>query len=201
MKLSEIMIVPEQNFPSEKIKEYFSLASDAGKFPYAQFETRYLNSNGELLIFLHQNEEIAAFTGFKQLSQTTVQGKNAQVFSDCKGQGLVAKIYKFVNHDLKKTILSDIMQSSSGANLWKKTLPSIGITPKIFDTEDEYIIDPNAYPEMFNEILSKVYQDESSDEKFKYCWIIENDRRLIENNLLYENKLLFPIKGIIPKPI
>ena len=193
MRISEILRIPTQHFPEHKVKHILQYAID-DKGEIDGLRVHYLEHNDERIVILtDSNGTIAAFAGFiSRLNDKVWQAHNLQTYNQYTGNKLGAKIYKFAKESLKKSIQSDIEQSSGSENLWINTLPSLGLHPKIFDTESQYIID-QSYPEKYKEVLAKMYSiDESDPDKYRYTWILEKNDYYREHNILTEHRLLLP---------
>jgi hypothetical protein len=196
MRIDEILRISTQDFPIRNVQKLLPMTKD-GYGEIDDLKVRYLESGDERIIILTNGDNIAAFAGFiSRLNGKVWQAKNLQTYGEYRGNNLGAKIYKYVKEIMKKSIQSDVEQSSSAEKLWTKTLPSLGIYPKIFDTETEYIIDksnPNAY----RVAIEKLYTSNENDpEKFRYTWILEQSDHYAEHSILKENQLLMPYTGI-----
>lgn len=196
MKITEILRISTQDFPIRGVEKLLKLTKDGYGY-IDDLTVNYVESGDDRIIVLTDNEKIAAFAGFiSRLNGRVWQAKNLQTYGDYRGKNLGAKIYKFVREVFKKSIQSDIEQSPSAEILWTKTLPKLGMSPKIFDTETEYVIDKtnsNAY----SVALSKMYtSDDSDQERYRYTWILEKFDNYNENSILKENGMLMPYTGI-----
>jgi hypothetical protein len=196
MRIDEILRISTQDFPIRNVQKLLPMTKD-GYGTIDDLQVRYLESGDERIIILSNGDKIAAFAGFiSRLNGKVWQAKNLQTYGEYRGNNLGAKIYKYVKEIMKKSIQSDVEQSSSAEKLWTKTLPSLGIYPKIFDTETEYIIDesnPNAY----RVAIEKLYTSNENDpDKFRYTWILEQSDHYAEHSILKENQLLMPYTGI-----
>jgi len=200
MKIDEILIVPDQHFDKNEIAKRLRVSHKLDKkFPYdpVGFDINYHNNGKEIIIILTDENNIVAYAGFKILSQSLWQGQNIQVYEPYLGRNLGAKLIKFVKNDIKVNIQSDIRQSESGKKLWTEKLKTVGIEPKIFDTESQYIIDKNINPIEYDNALSKIYTKDPLDpDRFKYTWIIEHSDQYPSQNILKESSLLLPISGL-----
>jgi len=180
-QLSEIKRYFIDSIDVSRINAIFKHAKNTDQF-IDGLEVYAMLSGIEFGLFLFDPIEmkIAAFAGFEQaphLRADLWQAKNAQVFPPYGGKGLVGKIYKFCKENLRMSIQSDMVQSQSGEKLWTKTLPKLGIFPKILDLDTNRIHD--------NDGIIDVY-----DEKKNYCWIVEYDDHY--RNQLTENSILIP---------
>lgn len=196
MRVDEILRISSQNFPVENVEQILAKTKDG----YGQIDNlnvNYLEQGDERIIILTDREKnIAAYAGFiSRMNGRVWQAKNLQTFNDYKGKQLGAKIFKHVKEKMKKSIQSDIEQSSAAEILWTKTLPANGLNPKIFDTETEYVID-QSNQSAYQTALSKIYtSDETDPEKFKYTWVLEQSDHYPTQNILKENQLLMPYRG------
>lgn len=197
MRVDEILRISTQNFPIRNVGQLLAKTSDG----YGQIDdltVNYLESANERIIILTDKEKnIAAFAGFiSRMNGRVWQAKNLQTYNSYKGKQLGAKIFKYVKTEMKKSIQSDLEQSPSAEILWTKTLPSYGLTPKIFDTESGYIIDQSNQL-AYQNALSKMYTSNETDpEKFKYTWVLEQSDHYPTQNILKENQLLMPYRGL-----
>jgi hypothetical protein len=200
MRIDEILLVPEQNFDKKEIsKHLLNSKKFADKFPYdpLNFDVNYQNNGKEVIIILTDNDDIVAFAGFSVISASLWQGRNIQVYESYLGRNIAANLIKFVKNDIGVNIQSDIRQSQSGKKLWTEKLQTVGIHPKIFDTETNHIIDKNINPTAYDNSLSKIYTtDPLSPDKFKYTWILEHNDQYPDQNILKENSLLMPLYGL-----
>lgn len=196
MKIDEIFRISTQNFPIRNVEKLLKLTRDGYK-PIDDFTVNYLESNNDRIIILTDKDKIAAYAGFiSRLNGRVWQAKNLQTYNEYRGRNLGAKIYKYVKEEFKKSIQSDVEQSPSSEKLWTKTLPNLGINPKIFDTETEYVID-KSNETAYSNALSKMYTNDDSDsEKYRYTWILEKFDHYNENSILKETSLLMPYSGI-----
>ncbi len=187
VKLTEIDLVPEQSFSIEQVKKILAKARPLGIED--GFVIYYFEANDErCVIFTDQNSSIAAFAGFiSRMNGKVWQAKNVETYLPFKGKQLAGKLYKFVKEVMKKSIQSDKEQSLSGAKLWTRTLPALGLKPMIFDTVTQNVIDPQS-----GQI--NIYSS-NPDDIGRYTWILE--RRDHYNNVgLNENSIIMPFTGI-----
>jgi len=164
--LSEIERYPPQDFDFNIIKNVFD-HSKKSTFKIDEFSLYvYVENVLTFILLVDENNKnaIAAFAAFMHrpdLRTTMWQAKNSISYYPYKGKFLVAKIYKFCKEQLEWTIQSDLKQTKSAEILWSKTLPKIGINPKILDLETHRVHD--------NDGSLNVYGNE------RYCWIIESN--------------------------
>lgn len=196
MKINEILRISTQNFPIRGVEKLLKLTRDGYGY-IDDLTVNYVESGDDRIIVLTDEKKIAAFAGFiSRLNGRVWQAKNLQTYNEYRGKNLGAKIYKYVREVFKKSIQSDIEQSPSSEILWTKTLPKMGMNPKIFDTETEYVLD-KTNDTVYSNALSKMYTSDDSDpEKYRYTWILEKFDRYNENSILRENGLLMPYTGI-----
>jgi len=196
MKIDEILRISTQDFPLNKVKQLLAMTKD-GYGNIDNLLVNYLEEDNQRIIILTDSEKtIAAYAGFiSRMNGKVWQAKNLQTYNQYIGKQLGAKIFKYVKEIMKKSIQSDIEQSPSVEKLWTKTLPNLGLYPKIFDTKEEYIID-NSNPIAYNTALEKMYTtDDDNLEKYRYTWILEKSDHYPENSILKENQLLLPYIG------
>lgn len=190
MKITEIELVSiENSFPISKVKDFLAKATPNGMIE--NFVVHYIESGSHRGVILTDHENnIAAYAGFVvRLNGKVWQAKNAVSYPPFKGQQLVGKIYKLVKETLGKSIQSDTEQTVSGMQLWTKTLPSLGLSPMIYDTTTGHIIDPAS-----NNV--NMYPHRGSPNEHRYTWILERNDRYPEQNLLIEGSLLMPYKNL-----
>jgi len=184
--VTEIEQIPPQDFPKKNVEEILSLCSPAGRID--EYMLNLGQSGPERFIILTEGKDIAAYAGFTELRNNRWQAKNAQTFEGHKGQHLIGKTYKFLKEN-GISLVSDIFQTPGARAIWSKSLPSLGLNPKIFDLDSEEIYDRNQVN------LNDVYSDDP-EIMHKYCWIIESSDKYPTQNLVYENKSLMPVKGL-----
>ena len=197
MKIDEILRISTQEFPIHKVRQLLQMTKD-GYDDIDELTVNYLESGNERIIILtDRNKNIAAFAGFiSRMNGKVWQAKNLQTYNQYKGKQLGAKIFKYVKDTMKKNLQSDVEQSPSAEILWTKTLPGLGLHPRIFDTETDRIID-QSNEKMYNIALSKMYTSDDNDpDKFKYTWILEKTDHYPCQNLLIEGGLLMPYTGL-----
>jgi hypothetical protein len=190
MKIDEIELVNiGQSFPVSKVKEYLAKSSPNGMLE--NFVVNYVESGNHRGIILTDSENnIAAYVSFVvRLNGRVWQAKNAVSYSPYQGQALVGKLYKMVKQDLKQSIQSDTEQTVDGMKLWTKTLPSLGLSPKVYDTETGHIIEPG-------QAHNLMYPQQGSPVEHRYTWILERNDHYPEQNLLSEGSLLMPYHGL-----
>jgi hypothetical protein len=196
VRVDEILRISTQDFPLNKVKQLLKLTRD-GYGTINGLTINYVEDGDQRIIILTDDtNDVAAFAGFiSRINGRVWQAKNLQTYGKFVGRKLGANIYKHVKHAFKKSIQSDIEQSRSAEILWTKSLPSVGLSPKIFDSETEYIIDQtnaNAY----KNAIEKMYTSDDTDpEKFRYTWILEHSDHYPPQNILKENQLLLPYTG------
>lgn len=197
MRVDEILRISTQDFPLRNVSALLSMASDGYGF-IDDLHVWYLESDSQRIIILTDaGKNIAAYAGFiSRMNGRVWQAKNLQTYGNFKGKQLGAKIFKYVKEVMKKSIQSDVEQSPSAEILWTKTLPSIGLDPKIFDTETEYIID-QTNQSAYNNAVNKIYTSDETDlEKYRYTWILEQSDHYPLQNILKETQLLMPYKRL-----
>ena len=196
MRIDEILRISTQDFPERKVRDLLKHTKD-GYGTIDDLTVNYVESGDDRIIVLTNGKEIAAYTGLiSRMNGRVWQMKNLQTYGEYIGNQLGAKIIKFIKQNFKKSIQSDIEQSLSAEKLWTKTLPSLGIYPKIFDTETEYIID-KSNPSAYQVAMEKLYTNNEHDpDKFRYTWILEHSDHYSEHSILKENQLLMPYTGI-----
>ena len=201
MNITEILMISTQDFPKRKAKEILPLTQDAyGTLDTQyQFLINYLETGDQRIIIITdtaKNKEIVAYAGFiSRLNGKIWQAKNLQVYPPYKGMQFAGRLYKFIKEKFKKSIQSDIEQSPSGRILWQKTLPSLGMNPKIFDTQTQYIID-QSNPAAFELAQQSMYNTDDNKERYRYTWILETFDQYNDNSILTEGTLLMPYTGI-----
>lgn len=196
MRIDEILRISTQDFPLNKVKLLLKLTKD-GYGNIDDLTINYVEEGDQRIIILTDSDRtIAAYAGFiSRMNGRVWQAKNLQTYNQYSGQMLGSKIYKYVKEVMKKSIQSDIEQSPSAEKLWTISLPSIGLHPKIFDCETEYIIDKSNLI-AYNNALTKIYTSDDTDpEKFKYTWVLEHSDHYPSQNILQENQLLLPYRG------
>ena len=154
------------------------------------------NIDGYDLYKIHHNDELiiiawdakfkcpAAFAGFNHypdIRKSLWQVKNAETFDNYKGNALTAKIYKYCKETLGMTLQSDIQQSPDAKKLWMKTLPSLGLHPKIYDTHTHKVLDQGEV-------------DVYADSHHRYCWVLEHND--VYRNQLPPHSILQPYNSI-----
>lgn len=204
MRIDEILLLPNSDvdFPKSEVAKFLSNPNceTMGVFPSNQdFEVKYINSGKEVVIILvdtKNKNEIVAYAGFKILNAHIWQGQNVQVYSPYHKNNIAANIYKMVK-EIPMDIQSDVNQTESGKKLWTEKLPAIGLHPKIYDTNTHYILDKKCYPSKYENAIEKMYITNKLDpEKWRYTWILEHSDQYPSQNMLYENKLLMPYRGL-----
>jgi len=196
MRINEILRVSTQNFPLRNVKQILSMTKDGYGF-IQNLSINYLEHDNERIIILtDRDKNIAAYVGFiSRINGRVWQVKNMQTYPPHKGKHLIAEIFAWVKKEVKKSIQSDIEQSSSAEILWTKTLPALGLNPKIFDCETQYIID-NSNAGAYEIALDNMYtSNENAPDKYRYTWILEKNNHYSEHNILKENQLLLPYTG------
>lgn len=169
-KIDEIEYAPSNNFPVEHAQKILDNSTPIGKI--SNFIVNLYEEAEEKFIILTYKNKIAAFAGFAVFqTDDNWQAKNVQTYAPYKNQQLAGKIYKFVNKELGKTVLSDFRQTMSGQKLWSETLPSLGLNPKIYDIENSIVIDPKLEPSLMKNII--LYTVPGDDNKNKYLLFIE----------------------------
>lgn len=190
MKINEIELVSDQNFPVERVKRYLEYTSPKGILDEFTINYAELPTAGILqivIILTDVDSNIAAYAGFvSRLNGRVWQARNAASYLPYNKKALVAKLYKHIKEVWKQSIQSDDMQSLDAKKLWTKTLPDLGLNPKIFDTTTEKIIDPNLHK-------VNVY---STQEPRRYIWILEKDDHYPEQNTILEELSLMPVTGL-----
>lgn len=199
MKITEIELVGEQNWPIEKIAQILSMSTPHGS-TIDEYNVNYVEKGNQRMIILTDNDRsISAFATFEMWNNGKVwQARNCQSYPPHQGKNLVAKIYKFVKTVLHKSIQSDTEQSYGGKRLWAAQLPSIGLDPKIFDTKTERIIDPSTVTDV-NALMYPAVSTPSDTAQWRYTWIIEHRDHYPSQNLLAEGSLVQPIQGLWKK--
>jgi hypothetical protein len=197
MRMDEILRISTQDFPIRKVKHLLSFTKDGYGFIDNLVVNYAESSDHRIIILTDKNKEIAAYAGFiSRMNGKVWQAKNLSTYGEYKGNKLSAKIYKYVKEIMKKSIQSDIEQSPGAVILWTKTLPEIGLNPKIFDTETEYVID-NSNEVVYNRAMQKLYSNDDTDpDKYRYTWILEKNDYYAEHSILKEEHLLLPQTGI-----
>jgi hypothetical protein len=190
MKINEIELINNQHFSKEALETWLKKSSPKGKLE--NFTVNYIEAGDQRGIILTDIDgNIAAYAGFvSRLNGSVWQAKNAMTYLPYQSQALVGKIYKMIKQDYKISLQSDMQQTSDGAKLWTKTLPSLGLKPMIFDTQTERILDPktsgiNMYP-----VAGPL------ENKWRYIWVLEASDHYPAQNLLPEGSLLMPYKGL-----
>ena len=190
MKVNEIELVNiGQSFPVDQVKKYLAQSNPNGTL--GKFTVNYVESgNHRGIILTDADNNIAAYVSFVvRLNGRVWQAKNAVSYDPYKGQALVGKIYKMVKEQFKKSIQSDTEQTVDGMKLWTKTLPSLGLSPKVYDVETGHILEPE-------QAHNLMYPQQGSPGEHRYTWILERNDRYPEQNLLSEASLLMPYKGL-----
>jgi hypothetical protein len=196
MRIDEILRISTQDFPLNKVKQLLKLTRD-GYGTIDGLTINYVEDGDQRIIILTDDtNDVAAFAGFiSRMNGRVWQAKNLQTYGKFVGRKLGANIYKHVKQVLKKSIQSDIEQSRAAENLWTITLPSVGLNPKIFDCQTEYIID-QTNATAYKNAIEKIYtSDDTDSEKFRYIWILEHSDHYPSQNILKENQLLLPYTG------
>jgi hypothetical protein len=187
--IKEILEIPDQSFPIDQVKNILSLCNQIGTIE--NYSVNYLENESERFLVLTQEFEIVAFVGFEsKINDTVWQIKNIQSY--CAGKLLSAKLIQFTLKTLRKSVQSDLEQTSSAKHMWLNSLPSLGLHPKIFDNKTEYILDKDVNPSAYNSALSKMYD---SAEYKRYTWILDKDDYYSSQSVLKENQLLMPLTG------
>lgn len=186
MKINEIELIPTQSFSKKIVSTWLKKSTPKGTLEnFIINYVEYGDQRGIILTDEHNN--IAAYAGFVScLNGKVWLAKNVNSYAPFKGQKLGAKIYQMVKTEFKVSIQSDMYQSLSAKKLWMATLPSLGLNPMIFDTETNRIIDPK-------KSNISVYSLASPR---RYCWILEKNDHYPSQNLLNENSLIQPYKGL-----
>ena len=200
MRIDEILRIQNQSFSKNQVEKLLSSPNcqrDSDPFEFdPKLSVNYINTGEQVVIILTDaKNNIAAYAGFKIISDKLWQSKNVEVYSPYNGNNLSAKIYKSVKN-IGISIQSDIEQSKAGELLWTILMPKVGLSPKIFDTDTNYILDPSVNKQAYDDALKKIYVDDRSDsEKYKYTWILETNDNYPYQNVLRENHLLMPFSG------
>lgn len=188
MRVDEIELIGDVEFPKDEAQQRLKPAS-----PYKQFSDDlvvyyYAESNIRMLFLADRDRQPAAIAFFVSTHNDRVwQAKNAASYPPHKGQKLVAQLYRIAKVDFKKSIQSDLEQTTSGMNLWTVSLPSIGLEPRIYDHNEDRVIDPKTQ-------RVNVYPSFDSPEVHRYSWILERNDYYPTQNLI-ENRLLMPLRG------
>lgn len=195
MKINEILRISTQHFPKERLKGILSKSSPRGQLE--TYQINYAEDGDDRVLILTDDANIVAYAGFiSRMNGRVWQAKNLQVYPPYLGNKLGGKLYLYIKTQMKKSIQSDIEHSPESEKLWIKTIPSLGMNPKIFDNDTEYIID-HSNPGAFNAALTKMYTNDETDlEKYRYTWILEMSDHYNENSILKENSLLMPYTNI-----
>lgn len=194
MKINEIEMIGDVEFPYGEAEKRLALASPMGMFDH-QFMLYFAErGNIRMLFLVDDDKRIAAIATFaSRINGKVWQSKNVATYDPYKGQQLAGKLYKYAKEKLRKSLQSDIEQTWSGRKLWTKTLPALGLQPMIFDTTTERIADPNV-------TAIDVYPDDSSPDLHRYCWILERNDHYPDQNLMNEGSLLMPYYGMWYNP-
>jgi hypothetical protein len=190
MKITEIELIPPQNFPAKKVEMWLEKSTPRGML--GNFVVNYIEFRDQRgVVLTDANGVIAAYAGFiVRLNGKIWQAYNAQSYEPYKNQTLVGKIYQMIKQDWHQSIQSDTAQTVDGMRLWTKTLPSLGLKPMIFDTETDRIIDPA------ENIIDMYPKDAGISKKWRYAWILESSDCYPNQNLLKEGSLLMPYQNL-----
>jgi hypothetical protein len=184
--VSEIELIGGVEFPKDQAQQRLSISSPYGKFNDELYV--YFLSDGDVrIVTLADDEEhVAALASFISKNNDSIwQAKNIATYHPYKNQKLAANLYKYIKTQFRKSLQSDYEQTVSGAKLWTKDLPSVGLFPMIYDHATDRIIDPekqkiNMYPPI------------DSEDTLRYSWILEKNDFYSAQNLI-ENPLLLPL--------
>ena len=187
--ISEVDLVGNNIFPLETAKRYLAQATPNGTL--GEFNIMYAEfSAGDIIqiaiILTDTEENIAAYAGFvSRLNGRVWQARAAASYPPYAGQALVGKLYKHIKDVLKKSIQSDDTQTLAGKKLWTKTLPGLGLSPMILDTQTHHIYDPKGNGKDIN-----VYPPQDDPNVSRYIWILEKFDRYPQQNTLTEGLLI-----------
>ena len=190
MQIQEIELVNiGQSFPVDQVKKFLDQSSPNSMID--GFVVNYLESGDHREIILTDTDgNIAAYAGFRvRLNGRVWQAKNAVSYDPCRGRALVGKIYRMVKQQLGKSIQSDTEHTIAGMKLWTKTLPSLGLHPRVYDTQTGHILDTE-------QALDLMYPHQGSRNEHRYTWILERNDHYPVQNLLHEASLLMPVRGL-----
>lgn len=190
VQIQEIELVNiGQSFPVDQVKKFLDQSSPNGMID--GFVANYIESGNHRGVILTDTDgNIAAYAGFRtRLNGRVWQAKNAVSYDPYRGRALVGKIYRMVKQQLGKSIQSNTEHTVAGMKLWTKTLPSLGLSPRVYDTQTGHILDPD-------QALDLMYPHQGSHNEHRYTWILERNDRYPEQNLVHEASLLMPFKGL-----
>lgn len=144
--VNEIRIIPpihrEQRYDISA-QEYETLAKTATQLPLP-------NSNGiELLVQFNKQKKKIRVRAFRKTDDTVHdvgiikiddrahywQVDQSDIDSRYANQNLAAKIYVELAKTYHKIIASDVIQTPAARAVWQKSLPNIGVKPKLFSPE------------------------------------------------------------------
>ena len=181
-RLREIEIVQPQSFDKSYIKSLFSHSSplNADILGFPLYKIDYENQR-IIMVWDDKNQQPAAFVGFEHqphIRDSLWMSKNAESF--VPNMALYAKIIQYCKQTMGMSIQSDMTQSKKAQDMWIKTLPSLGLTPQVYDTET-------------HRVLSADKVDPCGDNNHRYCWILEHND--VYRNKLLENSLIQPFNN------
>jgi pyrimidine deaminase RibD-like protein/GNAT superfamily N-acetyltransferase len=183
--VDEIEIIPQQEFGQDHILQVLHRATQQSDtilgleiYVYDENHTRLVAAWDD------KNKQLASAAIFEhqpQLRQRLYVGKNVETYPGYRNQKLAGRLYKYCKETLGMTIQCDMSQTIGSKTLWTKTLPSLGLHPKVLDSQtsktfDAGVIDP--------------YQNNN----LRYCWILESNDKY--PNHLCENSLVQPYRNI-----
>lgn len=184
--LTEIERVGGQNFPIENVERILQHCEHEDGDSIDGLDLWMgRNGNERYIVLVGPNNKIASFAGFVTINNHRWQVKNAQSYGGFTGRRLIAKIYKEL-FDGGISILSDFQQSSGAEHIWC-SLPSMGLKPLVWDSESEEIYNIEQIG------MDKIYSNDPGV-MYRYCWIL--DHYVPKQNLVYEGKMLMPLKGL-----
>jgi len=186
--VNEIELIGDVEFPQSAAQARLMLAAPVRPFSGHLTVYYYAEDSVRLLFLADQEKNVAAIAFFMSSKNDQVwQAKNAAAYPPYRGQRLVAELYKIAKVDFKKSIQSDFEQTTAGMRLWTQTLPSIGLSPRVYDHSTDRVIDPSTQK-------VNVYPAFDDPDVHRYSWIIERNDYYPAQNLV-ENTLLLPTTG------
>ena len=195
MRIDEIQLInlPDAVFLKQDAADLLHKSEKIGKIK--NLDLYYLKQHNHIVFVLaNENNDIAAYSSFIERANQVWQEAGMRTYPPFKGQQLIGNLYKFIKERLYKSLQSDQQHTDSAKHLWTHTLPSLGLNPYIYDSQTAKIIDPKN-----NKYGIEVYPDSSGltlAELWRYMWIINSGDYYRETDILSEDSILMPWRGL-----
>lgn len=170
-QITEILKIGTTGFQLKDAEERVDRTQPIGHVESYQLRFGKENMSGSefgvFMLVVEDTLEVAAICFMEILNNGQLwQERAIQVFDSHRKQALIAKLYKHLIDNHHITLMSDMQHSGDSRNLWTKTLPRMGLYPKVYDAKSNKIVDNP--PE---DAIKLVYgNDNIGNEQF--CWII-----------------------------